>query len=483
MRKATCANDYHGDNVMLFNLLLAIVLLIEFWLCLTKSDFELLSPAPLNTLVFCLAAALSILGMRTWNEVPLKVDGFSFLLLGCTCFALGALLVRAFWQTRNPRGRHYARPGSLDSHHTHSFEVASWKYLVLFVVVIAAAAIRIHDMTEMAAGAGKHFESYVDLAKWARQVTSSSFSTSNIRMGEGFSLVSRQADKLVTVIAYCSVFFSVRSIADARGWKGIVPPLSCLLATCGYTILMGSRGPIANYAFASALAFFLLQLRDGRSARLITKKMITIGGIAVLLGIPLFYFSSALVGRMASSSLDSYISFYVSGGLPSFQLALDRGIAASPYPGMRSFYNLYVFAYKFGIIHSLQPYASDFVRIGNHDSNIYTMFFRYFADFGIAGIIVLGTAAGGIFEAMYEYARRHTIPAVVVPFLYVGSNLFDLEREEYVFSRMLNTSVLVIVVLAVIVTLWLTGSLGTYILQLRRHMRGALRREDALDDI
>ena len=111
------------------------------------------------------------------------------------------------------------------------------------------------------------------------------------------------------------------------------------------------------------------------------------------------------------------------------------------------------------------------------------MFFRYFADFGIAGIIVLGTAAGGIFEAMYEYARRHTIPAVVVPFLYVGSNLFDLEREEYVFSRMLNTSVLVIVVLAVIVTLWLTGSLGTYILQLRRHMRGALRREDALDDI
>jgi oligosaccharide repeat unit polymerase len=295
----------------------------------------------------------------------------------------------------------------------------------------------------------------MSMASYVRMNTMSSFSTDSIRIGEGFSMVERQLEKVVKVVGYVSVLLAVKALVDKTPRK-LVWPIACLGVSLLFVLLTGGRGSFAFTIVSGLFAYNFLSIHKGQSARDASKTIIKAGVVIALVGLPLFFLSSALIGRKASTGPVDYVSFYLGAGIPSLQHALDEGIASAQYLGMNTFYGVYTLLYKIGILQDIPAYASNFFSLGGHGSNIYTMYYRYFVDFGYAGVVLLSALCGFAYTKLFSWAKRSHSLIAIACFMPVGCYLFDLEREEFLFSRGFTTNFIIQLVLLALCMLWLT---------------------------
>lgn len=405
----------------------------------------------LNTLMFTVAAALCLIGLSSWNVVELQWDGFAIVLLGSVCFVGGCLLAdRA--PAKESRAEHM-RSTRLRLPKP-SENVPNWKFIVLFAIMLLAVVVRIKETVDLANASGKTFDSFMSMASYVRMNTMSSFSTDSIRIGEGFSMVERQLEKVVKVAGYVSVLLAVKALVDKTPRK-LVWPIACLGVSLLFVLLTGGRGSFAFTIASGLFAYYFLSIRKGKNAWKASKTIIKATVIIALIGLPLFFLSSALIGRKASMGPVGYISFYLGAGIPSLQHALDSGIASAQYPGMNTFYGVYTLLYKIGILKDIPAYAGSFISLAGHNSNIYTMYYRYFADFGYVGVILLSTLCGFLYTKLFLWVKRSHSFVAIACFMPVGCYLFDLEREEFLFSRGFTTNFIIQLVLLALCMVWL----------------------------
>jgi oligosaccharide repeat unit polymerase len=440
-----------GCPLSLYPLLLVCLLglLVVSW---QLSGHEALSPMVLNTLMFTVAAALCLVGLSSWNVVELQWDGFSIVLFGSVCFVGGCLLAdRASARESHPKHVRSTRlwlPKLAES-------VPNWKFIVLFAIMLLAVVVRIKETVDLANASGKTFDSFMSMASYVRMNTMSSFSTDSIRFGEGFSIVERQLEKVVKVVGYVSVLLAVKALVDKTPRK-LIWPVACLGISLLFVLLAGGRGSFAFTIVSGLFAYYFLSIYRGKKVRRVSKAIIKAAAVIALIGVPLFFLSSALIGRKASMGPVGYVSFYLGAGIPSLQHALDSGITSAQYLGMNTFYGVYTLLYKIGILRDIPAYASNFIYLEGHGSNIYTMYYRYFADFGCMGVVLLSALCGFIYTKLFSWVKRSRSLIAIACFMPIGCYLFDLEREEFLFSRGFTTNFVIQLVLLALCVLWLT---------------------------
>lgn len=430
-------------------IMLLAVTAVAFWL----SRYELLSPMTLVSLAFALAAVLALIGTSSWNQVALQWNALAVIVVGCIAFVAGGYCVDCFarWHERRQTLQSEAPELVMASGSVETYV----KYGILIALIVGAIVLRIYETYRLGDQWGLEYSGFNDLSKQVRLRSSTVFTTQNIQIGVGFSFVERQMEKVMRVAGCVSVFLLVanlmRRTTERKRCIDVALAATSFGMFCIFIFVCGSRGSIIDCCMAALLIWFVLALR----AKKHTALQLSIRLLLVL--IPLFfliavgfYASGKLIGRTPASGLVEYISFYLGGAIPSLQWLLDHIDSIATVPGGCTFYGLYLLLYKMGLIDNLHTYSIEWVNLGGHNSNIFTMFARYYLDFRWLGVILFSAGAGVAYTLLYRWAKRTSWPAVLVVFAWLGGCLFDVGREEFLFSRFLSAGNLATLILLVL---------------------------------
>lgn len=433
-------------------LALLFLLICGVYIEWSLNGFEAASPVSLMLLGLALADVLAMIGRGSWNGFDLSVDVFLILAFGSAALLLGSCL--AYRMRASLTRKSSSRLGLL----VKADSVAIWKYIVLMLLVLVAIVLRMSETYKLASELGADTSSYSAAAKAVRAAATSIFSVSGMKFGSGYSFVTKQLMKVVSCTSYLAAYLLAREILDHKR-IGIVFS-AALVAECWiYVFISGGRGDILYQIIAFAVALFVLMVRRGQSAKVLSRRFLTIGGLLGVILAVCFWASGALVGRKTNSNFIEYISFYFGGGIPSLQSILEAGNLADLTPGVRSFYYIFAIPYKFGLISDFPIYSIDWIKIGSYTSNIFTGFARYYLDFGWVGLFILSFVASFAMTALYREAKASSNCLVIVLAGYFSAYAFDFAREEFIFSRFLSMTSVVWLLALIVLVLFTTTDL------------------------
>ncbi len=426
-------------------LLLFVVMLIALVAALKLADFDLLSPAPLMILGLTMSVMLAGIGGLFWNDVPLKWNAVYVVVVGTSAILAGQLIANCKKTSQIP--------GELPK-----FQDSTWKYAVLFALVLIAIVVRVVETSNIASDMGLGDVSYAEKMEAVRHGLDAINSSEGLKLGVGFSFVERQLEKLVLAIGYVSSALVGYSLVKSDR-RSIALSVGTLLL-CGIHVLAcGGRGQVIYYVGSAFASFSLFKIMSGERPKVVLKKLVIVGTIAGTVGIVVFYLSSFLIGRAAGSGLLDYISFYFGGSVPSLQIVLDNPeLISSASPCVKTFYYLFGLPFKFGLIDEYPSYSLAWVHPGGNGSNIFTGFARPYFDFGTIGMVALTALACFAVTWFYGHVKNSGALPLVSIFCLMSGYLFDFAREEYVFSRMLSLNGLASIVLIVLVALFMSKS-------------------------
>lgn len=440
-------------------LFIALAAITAAAFCLSR--YELLSPITLAPLGFTLAALLALIGTASWNQVALQWNALAIIVIGCIAFVAGGYCVDCFARRRER--------GQTPQNEAPELVMASGsvetyvKYGILIALILAAIVLRVYETYRLGSQWGLQYDGFNDLSQQVKLRTTAIFTTQNIRFGNGFSIVERQMEKAARVAAYVSIALLVinlmRHLNNRKRYIDIGLAALTFGMFCLLTFIAGGRGEIIYCCMGAMLIWFVLALRAKKNAAIWLSVRLLVALISLFFLISIgFYGAGKLVGRTPASDPVEYISFYLGGGIPSLQWMLDHIASIATVPGGATFYGVYALLYKARFIDDLHLYSIEWVNLGGHNSNIFTMFGRYYLDFRWLGVVIFSVLAGVAYTLLYRWVKRTTWPAVLVVFAWTGAYLFDVGREEFLFSRFLSIGNLVTMVLLVLGMWFMTTS-------------------------
>lgn len=444
--------------------LLLFVLLTAAWvLSFILSGKELLSPASVATASLAVAGLLALLGYGSWNTIQLTIPTVFILFICSLSVTGGATLAQVLWKRRGPTGNDKNQATAVKAS-SISYDVSTWKYIVLVIIMLFILVEHIFEIFRIARQSGQPFSGYTDAVRIVRESTSTVFSTENVSFSAGLSILGRFLDKIAPAVGYLSVVLIVHAIVMTKDWRRIIPPTLVYLTYCVYALASGGRAGVFLSFLAAVVAsyFFIIQRYKLSPLRLSFYYLAGIGGLAVIGGV-LFYAMGSLVGRKAVGSPFEYITFYFGCGIPSFQYILEGGFPTFNLPGFNVFHEFYYLLLKLKIVSDVPAYGSNFVWLGSYGSNVYTGAYRYYADFGVIGVVLGSSLMGFLFMIFYQYVKqRDARSALVAIYCMIAALLFDFARDEKLFANVLNANIIMRSVIICVIVYWLLAPRGKF---------------------
>lgn len=450
--------------------ILAIILLALFIVAFVAERFELFAPAPLCCLGFSVSAFLAFLGTSSWNQIELSVSAAGVITVGCLSFCAASFATSRLispWHGKTRSTEEVALPSS----------ARLWKYAVVAAVVLIAIAVRVKETHELGAELGGSYTSYWDLAEAVRRSTESFIGAGNTEIGEGFSLISRQFDKVVRAIGFVGTFLLARGLnrrIETR--REIIADIAAPLAMVGlcsaYILLCGSRATILYMGISGIVIWALMRLNRGSAALRDSLVMLGCCAIAAVIVAGVFYWTAGLLGRSYDSGAIDYISFYYGGGTPSLQYLMDWAQETGAHVDGKTFYTFVSFLFKFGLAGDPGSSSIMWIQLGQYPSNIFTAFGGPYFDFGIIGVIALGVVAGAFTTTVYRLARRTASPYLIVLVGYLSGFVFDMARCDFMFSKLISVNQLLVIILMLLVLWFFEAPLSEMWRAARMRVRG-----------
>lgn len=421
-------------------LVLFLTILLLWMVVYPITNHSLFAPPSLILLMFAFGTGLAVLGELYWNDVELSLEAYLVVVVGCLGVVLAAIIAkRIFRYTYPPKT---IELGQITIEKIANIADSRWGILAVFVV--GGALFNIVEMVLLAQAAGVYSSNIMEIAQWARGNTSTLLTSGNDET-ESYSAVSSGLTKLIVFCGYAAVIGLAAKIkCKIKKRRSYYAVSILLLLTCAFSLLKGGRDTVAHYVVAFLIVLFAFYVFDSKNRNKTSFDFAKIGLVTIVIALPLFYFALELVGRTRSVPLFDYVSFYLGGGIPSLSYILDNPTLApiDSIPGERTFTQFYALLDKIGIIGGINEYAGNYVRVGNHSSNIFTCFYRYYVDFGYIGVFILSGLSTLVFCACFQALEKNPSISIKIFALYICSYTVDVIREEFIFSRLLSASLL-----------------------------------------
>ena len=152
-------------------------------------------------------------------------------------------------------------------------------------------------------------------------------------------------------------------------------------------------------------------------------------------------------------------------------MILETGFPPVPFLGIRTFYYLAAIMYKIGIIQNFPSYSIAWVNLDGNSSNVFTCFGRYYADFGIIGVVILSIAAGFILTAIFNVACRTKYDLFILLSVYISPYVFDMAREEFVFSRLISPTQIIAILIMLLIAYFLLGNNSEDVRKVNKYLK------------
>lgn len=425
--------------------------LLVLWMIAIKTNGnEIGAPASIVGFMFLLTALLCIYGYGGWNTIDLSATTIAIILSGCAAFTVGSAL--AFHREQKERiVFHPVQQVCIGRQFPYRIDL--WKLVVLMVFFLVIAYVRVVSMKRIAAAAGMNLKGIVAISKWYREAFSRLFGAGTVRSGVGETFIEKQILRFATVITNGAVVAFLIGVSQ-KNKKVIIGSGILLIIFAVYSIFTdGGRAGVLFKAVIIAYGLYILQIRKGTPIKSINKAFGIAAVVALMIAFPVFYYSSALVGRKAGGDMLQYLSFYFGCGIPSLELKLQQGLGNQLF-GQNVLYGIHTLLYKVGLLDNLGGYANEWQNLNGYSSNVYTAWYRYYADFGIAGVILLAGLYGWFFTYLYQKVKKSESLVAWCVFCAWGHSLFDLSRDDYLYGQFIGTAPLLNLALSMIL-IWI----------------------------
>lgn len=241
-----------------------------------------------------------------------------------------------------------------------------------------------------------------------------------------------------TFLAFAAL---LQTLQEHRGaWRAACAVLVALAFQLG---TVARTGPLFLIVGLAGVAWAVTGRLGGRSAVLgFCAASMVFGGVAIVL-----HKGTDADSSLSQSASDLFINArtYLLGGT----VALDqyvRGLVHLP-AGMRTLRFFAILGNAVGARIPVPDIVLDYVDTPE-PTNVYTMFFPYYADFGWAGIVICVGVLGWLGTTLYNGCRRHIPHCYLLYALFVACLVLGIANDQY-FSAL---------------SLWLQLTLFTFIL-------------------
>ena len=323
--------------------------------------------------MFVVSTVFALVNVEKWN-VDFSFQSFVILASGLVVAVITELFCKITWQNRNSIT---ASTNSNESISVRNFVVI---LIILFNLVVSFwYFIKIRSIVGNTASIGAMFAKYRNMGvdNLAGQTTE--------RVGG----VLNQILKVTKATGYVGVFVLIYNILNKGKSKirqNILLSILCVTSLLP-TIMVASRGGILMYLSNIVIVYYVLWHQKNSWNKNLSWKVIRLGIIGIIVGIPAFYYSAFLIGRKNTYDVLEYVSTYIGGSIVLFDLYLKDPIPATQF-GEESLVSLKKLLAAIGIGSTSTSYNLESRDLGSIKSNVYTFFRRPIHDFGLIGMYI-----------------------------------------------------------------------------------------------
>lgn len=411
-------------------IILLVLLILMLVITLIMMDKEILAPPVVVLLMFVLATTIGLLRWYDWELYKYDIVSVLLLVTGLLAFVCSSALVRLVFNKYVSKKRinnlEYRRI-EIDNIILSVFIligiISNISYYCSIKQIVFKLGFSVTDISTII----NHFRNIVDSEVFAGQN-----SLPTITKALGWTITSIGMFTLF-------VFFhnATLKIMKKRDWWLLVPTVLWISA-----MLLNSHRSYILTALAECiyLVYFFLNMRY-KWKSIINYKILSIGIELFIVLLALFLVLAVAIGRydsMSEINIVDYLTVYISSGIRNFDIFVQEPLDSAIF-GSETFASLFKsLNYRLDLGFSTQTHL-EFRYIGDLKiSNIYTAFRRYYADFGIVGLIVIPTILGGVFSYLYENIKCKGMKGIIdfniIFFIYICKELFQMCIEETVLN-------------------------------------------------
>lgn len=404
---------------------LILLLLVITLINLTKYKFEVLHPCVLLSLMFTFCAVIGAIRYFDWELDSYSGTAVALIVIGVMCFSIGgacAPMMVAKLSTRSMPIRHKR----ID---------VSWAYIVIAVIIGIIGNYLLYRYIIGLVGS-------LGYSKGTLPSVLYGYYRARVKLenlGErGMPGITNILNRVVAANSAFALYIFVHNISfkvfHKRDW--------CFLLIVMFwpiqAILKSGRGDmLVLLAETVYLLYFFWNMYYGWDGS-VNRKIIFWGSRCLVFFLFVFVLLAVGTGRRSSFAelnVRDYLTKYISVGIRNFDLYIQNPVR-SDFPGKETFPAIGRILYNYFGIGELYSSALEFRTIGQWSiGNIYTGFRRYYADFGLLGLILISGLLGYTFTFFYLENKvkcyKDKSGFGLLLFAYFSKEIFYLPIEEH----------------------------------------------------
>ena len=261
----------------------------------------------------------------------------------------------------------------------------------------------------------------------------------------GFIL--NQMIKLLHAMGYVSLYILINNWFANRkkGTHYILHSFILFMHIFSY-IMEGSRANILQIASAGLIQWYIIWHRKVGWKKILTVRVIAIGLIGILFGMPIFYKSLSWMGRATNKNLIRYIGFYAGGSIQLFNLYVQNYTSTPKVFGEETLGGILKALNKIGFKIEIRNMNLDMIQLDELSrGNVYTFFRRPLHDFGMIGMIIFTILVSWLFAWIYygkiKYKNNSHTPYWILLYGYMFYWIVMMSIDQYSHSYLSLTTI------------------------------------------
>lgn len=407
--------------------LLFVAYLLLFILSFLATRMDIIHPAVIGTGILTISAFFGVEGARWWGY-HLTLEGFWGLFLGLAAFVAASL-----WMT-------YVIPLSIRSRkatNPHVIHEISWILSISFsALMLVFAYFNAQDIYELSLQLGntegyRHMITVVRVAVEHNEVV--------------FSRWMSYRTVVAQMLAYIYLYLLLSDIIFC-GWRwrylAAIPPI---LSYLPFLVLSTGRMTMFCFVIYGFTITSILYLKKHDYSKAARRNILLYAVCAGATFAFLFYLMGLITGKTNPSFVGrSYFhvfTHYAGTSLPAFGTVVTYPVLEDGYIGSHTLAPIYRILIRLGMdfpfVKSFMPFT-DFDHV---ETNVYTVFWRYFLDYGFIGMSLMMAILAEGYTLAYLWIRRSRLhPYAIMAYGMVVYPVFWFPMDERFFMEVFNTT-------------------------------------------
>lgn len=420
---------------MIFLLFLFFIILLFISFLLFDKDY--MSPSFIFCSVYIISIGSALINYTRWGLKDYSAEAFDILLSGAVIFILVGFIVKKIIFNRAPNNYEQVVISSRINENT----------IVSILLVIINIIILILTIRQVKAIGGNG--SWGEMMENFRSITSYSLDPTMSIPG-----YLQQLQKIPTVCAYIYPFILIHNITNNTvRKKDYFLCIINIMIFIAMSLDLSNRLNILGIVGALILYYFVLHQGSSNSngLQIVFRLLLIFIGLMII-----FYLIRLMVGRLGSTDTDfvDYITLYIGGPVKLFDLFLKNPIHDFSIWGKETFVSLIGTMRDLGANIPVYLMHKEFRTFNGIElGNVYSAYRDWYADFGLAGTLILQAVFSFFYNCYYYELQKKGINKHKISFIiyaYLSNALFLHPIEDWFFNMCLSVGTLIYIVIFIV---------------------------------